>query len=74
MEDLSRDCQHLLYLQLRQDHIEVVFRADVSLQLSAAATAVHAEFGNFCSEVHATGAYFLPQHYLPDNVRWADIN
>ena len=68
-DDLSENCQHLLYLQLRQDHIEGVYRAEVSLQLSAAATAVHAEFGNYCSEVHATGPYFLPQHYLPDNVR-----
>ena len=61
--------RHLLYLQLRQDCMEGVYRADVSIHLAAAATAIHAEFGNFSPEVHGTGPYFLPLHYLPDHVR-----
>ena len=61
--------RHLLYLQLRQDCIEGVYRADVSIHLAAAATAIHAEFGNFSEEVHGTGPYFLPLHFLPDHVR-----
>ena len=65
----STTCRHLLYLQLRQDHIEGLYRADVSVQLSAASIAVHAEFGNHCSQIHDAGPYFLAQHYLPDNVR-----
>ena len=60
---------HLLYLQLRQDCIEGTYRADVSVQLAMAATAIHAEFGNYSQEVHGTGPYFLPLHYLPDHVR-----
>ena len=58
----------------RHTHLSLVDRADVSVQLAAAATAVHAEFGNHSGEVHGAGPYFLPQHYLPDNVRWVELN
>lgn len=61
--------QHLLYLQLRQDCIDGVYRADVGLHLATAAIAIHSEFGNYSEEVHGTGPYFLPLHYLPDHVR-----
>eukprot|EP00090_Calanus_glacialis_P008265 TRINITY_DN16572_c0_g1_i1.p1 TRINITY_DN16572_c0_g1~~TRINITY_DN16572_c0_g1_i1.p1 ORF type:complete len:1084 (+),score=127.32 TRINITY_DN16572_c0_g1_i1:55-3306(+) len=60
---------HLLYLQLRQDTIEGLYRADVSVQLSMASIAMHSEFGTYSDDIHGSGPYFLPQHYLPDNVR-----
>ena len=69
LEQLSCSAaKHLLYLQLRQDVIDGLHRADVSLHLSLAGLALRAEFGAWGQGRHGTGPYFLPQHYLPDQV------
>ena len=60
--------KHLLYLQLRQDVIDGLHRADVSLHLGLAGLALRAEFGEWGEGKHGAGPYFLPQHYLPDQV------
>ena len=69
LEQLSCSAaRHLLYLQLRQDVIDGLHRADVSLHLGLAGLALRAEFGEWGEGQHGTGPYFLPQHYLPDQV------
>ena len=72
LEELhSPASRHLLYLQLRQDCIEGLHRADVSLHLSLAALALRAELGPWTEKEHGAGPYFMPQHYLPDQVQSA---
>ena len=64
----SPAARHLLYLQLRQDCIDGLHRADVSLHLGLAGLALRAEMGRWEAHVHGVAPYFLPQHYLPDQV------
>ena len=69
LEELSSPAaRHLLYLQLRQDVTDGLHRCDVSLHLALAALALRAELGAWRQEEHGQGPYFLPQHYLPDQV------
>lgn len=59
--------KHLLYLQLRRSLLERQLRAGRSQLLALAGLALQAEFGDHATVDRSGGAYFLSEHYLPEN-------
>ncbi|XP_023248353.1 uncharacterized protein LOC106639698 [Copidosoma floridanum] len=60
--------KHLLYLQLRRCILEQQLVCPLSQLINLTGLALQAEFGNYNTNEHGCGDYFLLEHYVPESL------
>ncbi|XP_046603513.1 uncharacterized protein LOC124297008 isoform X1 [Neodiprion virginianus] len=60
--------KHLLYLQLRRCILEQQLICSLGQLISLTGLALQAEFGNYSTNEHGCGDYFLLEHYVPESL------